>query len=98
MTIQQPAATIAAQGRASERWFGGADPAGPQTAAISVPALVADGTADRLDLVANDYALATLTPGARLVLYPDAGHAFLFQEGAPFTFLIGTFLTAPPKP
>ena len=32
------------------------------------------------------------------MLYPDAGHAFLFQEGAPFTFLIGTFLTAPPKP
>jgi len=93
-----PAATIAAQGRASEQWLGGADPAGRQTAAISVPTLVADGAADRLDPVANDYALARLIPGARLVLYPDAGHAFLFQEGAPFTFLIGTFLTAPPKP
>ena len=32
------------------------------------------------------------------MLYPDAGHAFLFQEGAPFTFVIGTFLTAPPQP
>ena len=93
-----PAATIAAQGRASEQWLGGADPAGRQTAAISVPTLVADGAADRLDPVANDHALARLIPGARLVLYPDAGHAFLFQEGAPFTFLIRTFLTAPPKP
>ena len=92
------AATIAAQGSASEQWFAGTDPAGRQTAAISVPTLIADGTADRLDPVANDHALARLIPRARLVLYPDAGHAFLFQEGAPFTFLIGTFLTAPPKP
>jgi len=93
-----PAATIAAQGRASGQWFGGTDPAGRQSAAISVPTLIADGTADRLDPVANDYALARLIPRARLVLYPDAGHAFLFQEGAPFTFVIGTFLTAPPQP
>jgi pimeloyl-ACP methyl ester carboxylesterase len=93
-----PAATIAAQGRASGQWFGGTDPAGRQTAAISVPTLIADGTADRLDPVANDHALARLIPRARLVLYPDAGHAFLFQEGAPFTFVIGTFLTAPPQP
>ena len=92
-------ATIAAQGSASEQWFAGTDPAGRQTAAISVPTLIADGTADRLDPVTNDHALAArLIPRARLVLYPDAGHAFLFQEGAPFTFLIGTFLTAPPKP
>jgi pimeloyl-ACP methyl ester carboxylesterase len=93
-----PAATIAAQGRASGQWFGGTDPAGRQTAAISVPTLIADGTADRLDPVANDHALTRLIPRAQLVLYPDAGHAFLFQEGAPFTFVIGTFLTAPPKP
>ncbi len=93
-----PAATSAAQGRASEQWFGGTDPAGRQTAAISVPTLIADGTADRLDPVANDHVLTRLIPRARLVLYPDAGHAFLFQEGTPFTFLIGTFLTAPPKP
>ena len=92
------AATIAAQGRASGQWLGGTDPAGRQTAAISVPTLIADGAADRLDPVANDHALARLIPGARLVLYPDAGHAFLFQEGAPFTFLIRTFLTAPPEP
>jgi len=26
--------------------------------------------------------LATLIPGAQLVLYPDAAHAFLFQEPA----------------
>lgn len=33
-------------------------------------------------------ALAKLILGARVVLYPDAGHAFLFQEGTPFTSVI----------
>ena len=45
-------------------------------------------TDDRLDPVANDHTLARLIPGARLVLYPDAGHGFLFQEGTPFDSLI----------
>jgi len=40
-----PAATIAAQGRAVTRWRDRSDPAGRQTAAISVPTLIADGTA-----------------------------------------------------
>jgi pimeloyl-ACP methyl ester carboxylesterase len=31
--------------------------------------------------VANDYLLARSIPGARLVLYPDAGHGFLFVSG-----------------
>ena len=92
------AATITAQGDAVTRWWGGADPAGRQTATIAVPALVADGTVDRLDPVANARTLATLIPGARLMLYPDAGHAFLFQEGTPFTFAIESFLAGPPRP
>jgi pimeloyl-ACP methyl ester carboxylesterase len=92
------AATITAQGRAVTEWWDGTDPAGRQTATISVPTLIADGTIDRLDPVANDHTLARLIPGARLVLYPDAGHAFLFQEGTPFVFLIESFLTGAPKP
>jgi pimeloyl-ACP methyl ester carboxylesterase len=92
------AATIAAQGRAILRWWAATDPAGRQGATISAPTLVADGAVDRMVPVANDYALAKLIPGARLVLYPDAGHAFLFQEGTPFIFLIHSFLTGPPAP
>jgi pimeloyl-ACP methyl ester carboxylesterase len=88
-----PAAVIAAQGNASLNWFAGTDPAGRLTATIDVPTLIADGTADRVDATANDHALAKLIPGARLVLYPDAGHAFLFQEGTPFTSLIESFLS-----
>ena len=58
-----------------------------------MPALVADGTDDQLDPVANDHILARLIPGARLVLYPDAGHGFLFQEGTPFASRVESFLT-----
>ena len=73
-------------------WFVGTDPAGRRTATIEVPTLIADGSADRIDAAANDRTLAGLIRGSRLVLYPDAGHAFLFQEGTPFTALIESFL------
>jgi pimeloyl-ACP methyl ester carboxylesterase len=86
------AATTAAQGRAVGEWWAGADPAGREDARISAPTLVADGTVDRLDPVANARALARFIRGARIRLYPDAGHAFLFQEGPRFTALIESFL------
>jgi pimeloyl-ACP methyl ester carboxylesterase len=91
-----PAAVTTAQKGASLQWFDGADSAGSLTTAISAPTLIADGTVDRIDATANDHALASLIRGARLVLYPDAGHAFLFQEGTRFTTLIESFLTAAP--
>jgi pimeloyl-ACP methyl ester carboxylesterase len=47
-----------------------------------VPTLIADGTDDQLDPVANDHILARLIPPGKLVLYPDAGHGFLFQDNA----------------
>jgi pimeloyl-ACP methyl ester carboxylesterase len=59
---------------------------------IPVRVLIADGTIDQLDPVANDYALARLIEGARLKLYPDAGHAFMFQDEKAFVPLIESFL------
>jgi len=87
-----PAAAIAGQGQAMNVWLRGTDPAGRKTGTISAPTLIADGTADRLDPVTNDYALARLIPRARLKLYPDAGHAFLFQDEKTFVPLIDAFL------
>jgi len=78
-------------------WWAGTDAAGRKIARISVPALVADGVADQLAPVANDHVLARLIPGARLVLYPDAGHGFLFQEGTPFASRVESFLTGHPS-
>jgi pimeloyl-ACP methyl ester carboxylesterase len=88
--------TKVAQASAVASWWDGNDAAGRKTARISVPTLIADGTDDQLDPVANDHALARLIPRARLVLYPDAGHGFLFQEGQRFTSLIESFLTGHP--
>jgi pimeloyl-ACP methyl ester carboxylesterase len=36
--------------------------------------------------------LARLIHGARLVLYPDAGHAFLFQDAGNFVSELRSFL------
>jgi pimeloyl-ACP methyl ester carboxylesterase len=87
-----PTATKTAQAGAVTDWRDGADAAGRKIAKISVPTLIADGTADRLDPVANDHALARLIPRATLKLYPDAGHGFLFQDRTPFASLIESFL------
>jgi pimeloyl-ACP methyl ester carboxylesterase len=92
-----PDAAKAAQTLASDDWWAGIDAAGREIARISVPTLIADGTDDQLVPAANDHLLGRLIPGARLVLYPDAGHAFLFQEGPRFASLVESFLTGPPS-
>lgn len=89
---QAPRAVVSAQGVAVQRWIAGEDPAGHQLGQVRVPTLVADGTLDRLDPVPNDRLLADTVPGARLILYPDAGHAFLFQDLASFLSAVQRFL------
>jgi pimeloyl-ACP methyl ester carboxylesterase len=92
-----PAGTTGIQELAMANWWNGIDAAARKVASISVPTLVADGTDDQLVPVANDHTLARLIPGARLVLYPDAGHAFLFQDGTRFASLVESFLTGHPS-
>jgi pimeloyl-ACP methyl ester carboxylesterase len=87
-----PAGVVTAQGHAVDQWWAGNDPAGQRAAGITAPTLIADGAADRLDPIANSHALAELIPGAKLMLYPGAGHAFLFQDQAAFMPLIESFL------
>ncbi len=87
-----PASTVTAQGHAVDQWWAGTDPAGQQSATITAPTLIADGTADQLDPLTNSHTLAGLIPGAKLTLYPSAGHAFLFQDQAAFLPLTESFL------
>lgn len=89
---QAPAATKASQSLAIQQWLAGQDPPGRQVGKLRVPTLVADGTLDRLDPTANDRLLAASVPGARLILYPDAGHAFLFQDASSFIPAVERFL------
>ena len=53
-------------------------------AAVALAGCGASGTTDRL--------LADSIPGAKLILYPDVGHAFLFQDLASFLLAVQRFL------
>jgi pimeloyl-ACP methyl ester carboxylesterase len=92
-----PVAAKTAQTAATTDWWDGTDPTGRKITRISVPTLIADGTDDRLDPIANDHALDRLIPRARLLLYPGAGHGFLFQDETPFASLVESFLTGHPN-
>jgi len=87
-----PRATPLSQSRAIGGWLRGAEPAGMGIAHAGVPALVADGTLDALDPLANAHQLAALIPHSQLVVYPGAGHAFLFQDQATFVPRLESFL------
>jgi len=80
------------QDAAIQQWMAGQDPAGLRLSRIRARTLVADGTLDQLDPVPNDWLLARGMPGAYLLLYPDAGHAFLFQDAARFVPAVERFL------
>jgi pimeloyl-ACP methyl ester carboxylesterase len=87
-----PSTTIAAQQDAVDQWMAGKDQAGLRFGTVRRPLLVADGTQDALDPSANDRALAASVPAAKLILYPGAGHAFLFQDSASFLPAVEQFL------
>ena len=88
---QAPTAVRTAQEAAIQLWMTGADPAGTRPERIRVPVLVADGASDALDPSPNAAILARNLRHARVLLYPDAGHAFLFQDQAAFTAAIEQF-------
>jgi pimeloyl-ACP methyl ester carboxylesterase len=90
---QAPRAITAVQGLAVQQWIAGQNPAGRQLGKLRLPTLVADGTLDQLDPVANDRLVADGIPGAKLILYPGAGHAFLFQDLAGFLSAVQRFLS-----
>jgi len=89
---QAPRTALAGQSLALQQWIAGMDQAGVRFGQVRLPVLVADGTLDQLDPSANDRALAASVPGARLLLYPGAGHAFLFQDMASFLPAVERFL------
>jgi pimeloyl-ACP methyl ester carboxylesterase len=90
---QAPRAILSAQAAAVQQWIAGQDPAGRKLGQLRLPTLVADGTVDQLDPVANDRLLANTVPAAKLILYPDAGHAFLFQDLVSFLSAAQRFLS-----
>ena len=63
-----------------------------RVAAIEVPVFVANGDSDPMILPRYSYLLAGLLPDARLKIYPDAAHGFLFQHHSEFAADVSEFL------
>jgi pimeloyl-ACP methyl ester carboxylesterase len=63
-----------------------------RVSAIKAPVFVANGDNDPMILPRYSYLLAGLIPGARLKIYPDAAHGFLFQHHAEFAADVEAFV------
>ena len=63
-----------------------------RVSAIEMPVFVANGDRDPMILPRYSYLLAGLIPQARLKIYPDAAHGFLFQHHADFAADVTEFL------
>jgi pimeloyl-ACP methyl ester carboxylesterase len=61
--------------------------------AIEVPVFVANGDSDPMILPRYSYLLAGLLTRARLKIYPDSSHGFLFQHHAEFAADVEQFLS-----
>jgi pimeloyl-ACP methyl ester carboxylesterase len=63
-----------------------------RVAAIEHPVFVANGDSDPMILPRYSYLLAGLLPDARLSIYPDSAHGFLFQHHSRFAADVNAFL------
>jgi len=59
---------------------------------IQLPVFVANGDSDPMILPRYSYLLAGLLPDARLTIYADSAHGFLFQHHSQFATDVNTFL------
>ena len=59
---------------------------------LQMPVFVANGDSDPMILPRYSYLLAGLIPQAKLKIYPDSAHGFLFQHHAEFAADVGAFL------
>jgi pimeloyl-ACP methyl ester carboxylesterase len=64
-----------------------------RVAAIEMPTFVANGDSDPMILPRYSYLLAGLLPDAKLKIYPDAAHGFLFQHHNQFAADVNEFLS-----
>ncbi|MFD0269335.1 alpha/beta fold hydrolase [Streptomyces sp. NPDC127106] len=62
---------------------------------LELPVFVANGDSDPMILPHYTHLLAGLIPQARLKIYPDAAHGFLFQHHAEFAADVEAFLADP---
>ena len=63
-----------------------------RVSAIDLPVFVANGDSDPMILPRYSYLLTGLLPDARLKIYPDSAHGFLFQHHTEFAADLHAFL------
>ncbi len=63
-----------------------------RVAAIRLPVFVANGDSDPMILPRYSHLLAGLLPDARMTIYPDSAHGFLFQHHEQFAADVHAFL------
>jgi pimeloyl-ACP methyl ester carboxylesterase len=66
-----------------------------RVAAIDLPVFVANGDSDPMILPRYSYLLAGLLPDARVTIYPNSAHGFLFQHHDQFAADVHAFLQEP---
>ena len=66
-----------------------------RVAAIDLPVFVANGDSDPMILPRYSYLVAGLLPDARVKIYPDSAHGFLFQHHSEFAADVNAFLAEP---
>lgn len=89
-----PAATATAQVRAAgPLWLGPGKGVLNNLGQVRQPVFIAAGRNDIVVPVANAWLLRSGLPTAKLVIYPDAGHAFLFQQPDSFGKRVNAFLS-----
>jgi len=88
--------TMSAQRTAITAWRGALGEHTADLAAIAHPTLVVNGSHDIMIPTVNAYTLSQVIPNAQLILYPDSGHASLFQYPELFVAHCQLFLDRPP--
>jgi pimeloyl-ACP methyl ester carboxylesterase len=68
-----------------------------RVSALDMPVFIANGDSDPMILPHCSYLLAGLIPQARVKIYPEQAHGFLFQHHAEFAADVDIFLTEPQK-
>jgi pimeloyl-ACP methyl ester carboxylesterase len=75
---------------AVDSWSAGTDPGGH--GAVTVPTLIGGGADDVLTLPVNVKKMKKSIPGARVHIYPDAGHGFVIQDASSWSTRVNRFL------
>lgn len=84
--------SMRAQFEANNKWATGVEPALPRLGNLTHPVLIGNGAHDVMVPTVNSWVMFRQLPNSKLVLYPDAGHAFLFQYAKEYAQEVLRFL------